>query len=438
MLTLSHPILPLLSEFRYLFDARTWVRVTILVVGAIMTPNQRTVTAVLRTMGLGSAPDFARYHEVLSRARWSPRKASRIMFRLLVNRFVGDGPVVLAIDETHERRSGPRIRKAGFFHDARLSSGGQVVKTRSLRWISMMFIGYVGWADRYWALPFLTVLAPPRKYNLERRKRHKTIPDWGLQMIKQARRWLPDADLIVVADGAYAVRKLLAACQRMLNPVTVIARLRVDAALFDSPPPRKPGQKGRPKIRGDRKSTARELSESESTEWTPVQMGGDGDKAEMYEMTSDTGLWAPDGKHAVEVRRVVIRRVEGNRDPVALLCTNPELSAERIVELFARLWQVEVTFQEVRRHLGVEAQRQWSDNAIDRTTPCLLGLFFFVALAADMLSEDRPIQPRKAAWYPKTVPTFADALALVRGDLTVPVLNSSMSQLSPDQRKMPP
>ena len=95
---------------------------------------------------------------------------------------------------------------------------------------------------------------------------------------------------------------------------------------------------------------------------------------------------------------------------------------------FVRRWSVEVTFAEVRRHLGVETQRQWSDMAIARTTPALLGLFALVTLwAGEVLNEGW--KPRQAAWYAKSHLTFSDALAVVRAKLW----SASFETFRPDQ-----
>ena len=114
---------------------------------------------------------------------------------------------------------------------------------------------------------------------------------------------------------------------------------------------------------------------------------------------------------------MLIRDPQNKFRPQALLSTDLSLSPTQIVTAFVHRWQVEVTFHEVRTHLGIETQRQWADLAIARTTPTLLGLFSVVTLLAHSLSAHQTIPPRQAAWYAKSTPTFADALALVRSHL---------------------
>ena len=135
------------------------------------------------------------------------------------------------------------------------------------------------------------------------------------------------------------------------------------------------------------------------------------------ELVSQTAVWYHWGKPPVPIRRVLIRDPKGELDTPALLFTNLAVAPVQVVEWFVLRWQLEVTYREVRAHLGVETQRQWSDCAIARTTPILMGLFSWIALAAHGSQERRPIIQRIAAWYAKPKPTFVDAIALVRRHL---------------------
>src|SRR5918911_4913750 len=239
MCDLPARIIRLLHPFEPVFSSRVWPWATTLLVGAILAPGPRTVAAVLRVLGLQDDRPFGTYHRVLNRARWSSRALSPVLLGLLVRAFVAAGaPVVVGLDETIERRRGAKIAAKGIYRDPVRSSKSHFVKASGLRWISMQVLTVVPWAGRIWGLPFLTVLAPSERYNVERGRRHKTLPAWGRQMIRQVRRWLPDRALVVVADSTYAVLELLAAAAGPAHPVTVVTRLRLDAALYDPAPPR--------------------------------------------------------------------------------------------------------------------------------------------------------------------------------------------------------
>ena len=198
MLTLPNAIVSILIPFATLFSNPTWRKAQVLLVGAILTLGRRTVAAALRVMGLCDQRDYARYHEVLNRAVWSSRAAARILLLLLLQHLdQGDGPLIFGIDETLERRRGPKIKGLGIYRDAVRSSRSQLVKASGLRWISLMWLGHVPWAGRHWALPVLTVLAPSARYYHQQGHRHKKLTDWARQMILQLRRWQPQRTLLI-------------------------------------------------------------------------------------------------------------------------------------------------------------------------------------------------------------------------------------------------
>jgi hypothetical protein len=401
------------SAFAPLFSDRVWRQAQMLLVGAMLAPGKRTVTSCLRIIGLSQERRFVNYHRVLSRARWSGRAASRLLFGLLVRRFVPEGPIVLGVDDTIERRRGKHIQAKGIYRDPVRSSHSHFVKASGLRWVSLMLLTPIPWAARPWALPFLTCLAPSERYAQKQRKQHKPLLAWARQMIWQAQRWLPNRELVVVGDSAFSALEWLSALVR--RNITVVTRLRLDAALYDPAPGRRPGTNGRPRKKGKRRPTLRQVLERKATRWQRLLVPGwYGEGNRVIEVCSRTAVWYHTGLPPVPIRWVLIRDPAQRFDPQALLCTDLTQSPLTIVSWFVRRWQVEVTFQEVRKSLGVETQRQWSDWAITRTTPCLLALFSLVTLLADRLVRHGTLPVPKEAWYNKPRPTFADALAAVR------------------------
>jgi hypothetical protein len=421
MPTLSPAMLQALAPFVPLFSRRLWPRVLVLVAGTLLAPGKRTVTAALRVMGLAQSPRFERSHRVLNRARWSSLEVSRVLLSLLVAAFAPTGPLLLGIDETIERRRGKRITAKGIYRDAVRSSHEHFVKASGLRWISLMLLVPIPWAGRVWALPFLTALAPSERYDQEHGRRHRTLADWARQLLLLGRRWWPDRPIVAVADSSYAALELLAACQAGPQPVPVITRLRLDAALYAPAPLRSHRQVGRPRLKGPRLPTLAAMAGDPTTSWTPLTVAnwyGTGER--RVEVVSDTAVWYHTGRPPVPVRWVLIRDPHGTFDTQALLCTDLNVAPEQILAWFVQRGQVEVTFEEVRRHLGVETQRQWSELAIRRTTPALLGLFSLVTLVTQQYVSRTPVRARQAAWYQKPQPTFADALALVRREWWAP------------------
>ena len=415
MPTLPDEYSTLFAQLRPFFSKRVWKLAMVLLVGAILAPGRRTVTAILRIMGLSQERHFQNYHRVLNRAVWSNLALSLVLLRLLLNTFLSFGPVVIGIDETIERRRGEQIKAKGIYRDPVRSSKSHFVKASGLRWISMMLLVKVSWAKRVWGLPFLTVLAPSERYYESHLGQHKKLTDWARQMGMQVRRWLPKRKIFLVADSSYAALELLHSLLSLSKPVYMVTQLRLDAALYEPAPPAKQGTMGRPRKKGKRLPTLNQVLANKQTVWETVQVENwYGQGPTQVEITSHTAVWYHSGKPAVPIRWVLVRDPNEKFETKALLCTDQSADPIQILQWFVRRWQVEVTFQEVRTHLGVETQRQWSDKAIARTTPILLGLFSWVTLLANQSQVDGTLPIRQAAWYTKAIPTFSDAIALVR------------------------
>jgi hypothetical protein len=404
-----------LVGFADLFTRPTWSNVLVLLAGVILAPGRRTVSAALRILGRDHNPGFCTFHRLLSRAVWSSRAMAGRLLILLVETFVpSNAPVVIGIDDTIERRWGPKIRARGIYRDPVRSSNGHFVKASGLRWLSAMLLVHVPWAGRIMALPFLTLLAPSERFYAGKSRTPKTLIDWARQAALQIRRWLPDRPIVLVADSAFAAIEFLAA---VCTHVCVITRLRLDANLFDFPQPKRKGPGRRP-IRGKPLKKLSALLKDRNIPWQRCRISlwyGRIDR--LVETASGTALWYRGGLPPVPIRWLLVRDPKGEVEPQAFLATDLNAAPRDILAWFVSRWQVEVTFEEVRAHLGVETQRQWSDNAILRTTPGLLGIFSIVVLCAHDLSRARKLMPRTAAWYPKAVLTFSDAIAAVRREI---------------------
>ncbi len=405
-----------MAPLEALFTRPTWRNLLVLVAGAILAPGRRTVTSALSIMGLRQMRHFTTFHRVLNRNRWSSRTVARGLFTILVNAFAPNGPVVIGIDETIERRWGPKIKARGIYRDPVRSSHGHFVKASGLRWMTLMLLAPIPWAGRVWALPFLTALAPSERFAREHGRRYKKLTDLARQLLILVARWLPGRSVIAVADSSYAAIEFLEAVRHHL---ILITRLRLDARLFEPAPPRRPGTIGRPRVSGVRQPTLAERVVDARTEWRRVTVTGwYGGSERQLDVTSGTAVWYHPGKQ-VPIRWVLVRDVADEFQPQGFLCTDLDADPLDILRWFVRRWSMEVTLAEVRRHLGVETQRQWSDLAIGRTTPALFGLFSLVTLWAGEALGETGALPRGAAWYCKPLLTFSDALAAVRHRLWV-------------------
>jgi len=419
MPTLQTEYITMLGAFARLFSKRIWEHGKILLIGAMLCPAERTVTAALRVMGLSGEKHFQNYHRVLNRAVWSSLEASHILLGLLINAFARSGPVILGLDDTIERRRGAKIKAKGIYRDPVRSSHSHFVKASGLRWLSLMFLAPIPWAKRVWALPFLTGLAPSERYYQGKPRQHKKLTQWAQQMVMQARRWLPKRFLVVVADSSFAVIDLLWQLSQLKNPVCMITRFRLDAALYEPAQPA-PGAMGRPRKKGKRLPSLETVAEDKQTRWKRITVQQwYGEKNRTIAISSNTAVWYHSGQPPVAIRWVIVRDPKQIFKTQAFLCTDLSVSAAQIVHWFVRRWQVEVTFHEVRTHLGVETQRQWADLAILRITPALLGLFSIIALLANLHARRQKLPVQQTAWYPKKLPTFSDALSIVKETLFI-------------------
>jgi hypothetical protein len=411
---LPETILLVLAPFAPLFSQRVWLHAQVLLLGAMLTPGVRTVTAALRAMGLATERHFPNYHRVLNRASWSALRGSQILLGLLITFLVPLGTtLVFGADDTVERRSGRQIRAKGCYRDAVRSSQKHVIHCFGLKWVSMMLLVPVPWSRRVWALPFLTALCWPAEK--AKRRRHKTSIDWVRQMMRQARRWMPGRRLILVVDGGFAAVSLALACVK--SHVVMVSRLRWDAALYHPPGPQPPGKRGPKPLKGKRQRSLQGWAERSDTPWETVEVDWYKGERKTLWVFSRTALWYTPRQPPVAIRYVVVADPEGKLRMEAFFCTDLEATPAEILQWVVMRWSVEVTFEETRAHLGFETQRQWSDQAITRTTPVLLGLFSLVTLLALRLSQSDPIPVAATAWYHKVEPTFADCLVLVRRHL---------------------
>jgi len=440
MRTLPIEMIRVFAPFAPLFSKRVFEHVQVLLMGAILAPGKRTVSSALKAMGLDQQRRFHRYHRVLSRAKWSTMEVSGVLLELLVEAFVPEEePLVVGIDETLERRQGKKIAAKGIYRDPVRSSHGHFVKASALRWVCLTLLAPVPWASRVWALPFLCALAHSERYAKEQGKRHKPLTELAWQLLLVVRRWYPKRQIVAVADGGYASLKLSDRCRRLKKPIAFITRLRLDAALYEPAPPRRPGQMGRPRLKGERLPNLSAVTKDAHIDWTPMTLAHwYGEDERDVEVVSETALWYSTGLPAVPLRWVLIRDPKEEFETQALLCTDLDAKPEQIISWFVRRWQMESTFQEVRQRLGFETQRHWSGLAIRRTAPALLGLFSLVTLFAHQYIAYKSANPvRGAAWYDKQRPTFSDALALVRKELWAREATFCRSLAETDAVKVP-
>ena len=408
---MTQEIITILAAFAPQFTRPTWKNVQILFLGAVLCRGARRVTSILRVMGLKNEKNFSKFHRILSHARWNGVALSKILLGLLITIIPSSWPILIAVDETLERRQGKKIKAKGAYRDAVRSSQSKVVISFGLKWECMMLIIPLPWCKRPWALPFLTVLAPSKKANEKAGRRHKTSIDWTRQMVKLVSRWLKRS-WILVGDGAYACMDLAKSCVK--NNVALISRMRLDAQLFQMPVNR-PNKVGRKQIKGEHINLKNLLQDPKQV-WQTLTVNWYGGEQRTLECLSFVCLWYHAGELPLELRVVLVKTPGGKNEAEVFFSTDTNHSAFEIINWFILRWNIEVTFFEVRAHLGVETQRQWSDNAIQRSTPLLMAMYSLLTLIALKMNVVKKLATYEiTAWYNKQGElTFADIIVLVR------------------------
>ena len=411
---LPQAIITVLAPFRPLFTAPTWRKLMILLTGTLLAHGRRTVCSALRFSGEHNNENWSLYHQVLNRARWSPLACSQCLLLLIVETLVARQAVItIVIDETLERRWGPQISKRSNYRDSALSSRKRSVSSNGLRWIVMAVVVTPSWTTQSWALPFLVVLSTAPAFAEAVGKRHKTIAMWAEQMISAVHRWLPDREICVVGDGAYNCLELgVHAAHRQ---VTLITPCQLDSVLREPPPPVEQRSKGgKPQVVGKRAPRLDHILIDPTTIWQEDEICWYGQGKRTVQWCTGTALWYRFGKPPLPVRWVLTRDHSGKKEPKAFFCTDQQCAGLWIILTFMMRWSIENTFEEARAHLGIETQRQWSDMAIERTTPLLLCTYSLITLIGTRLASSQQIAVEQTAWYCKSSATFHDLLAAVR------------------------
>lgn len=269
MPTLPAELLPLIVEFQPFFSKPVWEHAQTLLIGALLAMGKRTVAACLRSVGKSDEPHFQNYHRLLNRARWSALALSRVLLHLLVKTFAPTGALLFGLDDTSERRRGEKIKARGLYRDPVRSAKSHTVKARGLGWWCGMLLIELPWAAAIWAWPFRTVRCPSERYYQTRGRTAQKLTERAWQMLQLVAQWLPQRPLVFVADSSFAALTLLKLVSG-LPTVSLITRLRLDAALYDPAPPRQPPQQGRPRRKGKRRPTLAQALADPQTSWAKL------------------------------------------------------------------------------------------------------------------------------------------------------------------------
>jgi len=402
---------PLLSAFSVAFTRPTFQRVIILFLGAILSLRHRTVTGMLHAAGPVATGHWSDFHRVLCRRVWSCWPLGKVLAAMVLELLPPDQPVVCPVDDTTPQHKGKHVYGKGRHHDACRSTHSHVVWVWGHKWVTLAINVKFSFASRPWALPVLCALYRPEELNGSEGRRHKTPVDLARQLMATLIHWFPQRKFILLGDGGYASHELARFCHRHRRHLTLVSRFHPDANLYALPPAGKP-RTGRPRTKGRQLPKPRAVAkQSKAKRFTVNWYGG---KTRRVELIWGEGHWYRAGNGLVPVRWVFVHDVQGTHRDEYFYSTDPTMPPQQIVGLYTGRWSIEVTFQEVRAHLGFATPRNWSKKSVLRTAPCLLGLFSVVSLIFNRHTQGQKVQPASFAWYTKAEITFADAITCVR------------------------
>lgn len=404
---------PLVSRFSIAFTRPTFQRAMVLTLGAILALRQRTVTAILRTVRPLATGHWSDFHRVLCCRVWSTWSLGRVLASLVLELLPPDQPVICPVDDTTPQHKGKKVYGKGCHHDALRSTHRHVVWVWGHKWVVLAINVKFPFAARPWALPVLCALYRPEELNQQEGRRHKTPTHLARQLLATLIHWFPRRQFILLGDGGYAGHGLARCCWRHRAHVTLISRGQADANLYE-PPPAQRSRMGRPRLKGTKLPAPWQVVATAPRH--PFTVRWYGGQSRRVELAWSQGQWYKGGEGLVPIRWVFVHDVQGTHRDEYFYSTDPTLPPEQIVSLYTARWSLEVTFQEVRRHLGFATPQNRSQRSVLRTAPCLLGLFSLVSLL--FARQWRPgvsrLRPAAEPWYTKQELTFSDAIATVR------------------------
>lgn len=366
--------------------------------------RRRTVTGMLLAAGVAGQRHHAAFHRFFSAAQWSLDMLGLAVFRRIEG-LCGDC-VLVAIDDTLAHKRGLKMFGTGMHHDPQLSSRSYVVTTWGHCWVVLgVIIRFPLWPERPFCLPVLFRLYLNKKRAAKDRRAYRTKPELALAMLRLLCAHRPNRRFHAVVDSAYGGQSVLA---KLPPNCELTSRLRLDARLYDAPPTRCAGQKGRPRKRGPQLPTPEQMLDQRARR-VQLRLYGRCESARICD--AEGRMFAVPGR---PLRVVAIEALAGGRGREAFYSTCVAASAEQVLTWYALRWSVEVTFRDSKQHLGFEEPQGWTRQAVERTAP--VGMLMY-SLIVYWYSEEghRHYRALERPWYrSKPHESFADMLTTLR------------------------
>jgi hypothetical protein len=413
MINLPSVAEPLLMSFSIAFTEPTFQRSLVLLVGAILAKGRRTITNLLWAVGDLAEGDPSDYHRVFSRAPWSLWNVGRVLAVAVIELAATDDWIRVIVDCTVAELKGKKVYGKGCHHDAVRSTDTHKAYRWGHRWIVLAVAVKFPFCSRPWALPVLAALYRPEQLNEKEGRRHKTPIQLARGLMSILLNWFPDKKFVLLGDGGYASHDLARFCYRHRHRLALVAKFGPDGALYAPPPPPKRNKKGgRPRVKGKKLKTPEAVVATSRLRKTTVWWYGATER--QVRVCHGHGQWYHAGAGLVPVHWVFVRDEQGTRRDEYFYTTHDAFTPEQVVTLYTLRWNLEVTFQELRAHLGFEKTRQRVPNSVLRMAPCLLGLFSVICLIYHEYLKRHKVTTCDRPCYAKSEPTFTDAIATVR------------------------
>ena len=401
---------PLLLQFSLAFTEPTFQRFSVLMLSAILTTGRRTISNLLRTAPALAPGHASSYHRVFSCRHWSLWPLGRVLAHAILNYLVPEGPVYVVVDDTVDEHRGKYVYGKACHRDAVRSTHSYTAYRWGHKWVVLAILVQFPFASRPWALPVLVALYHSKEWNKQQHLRHKTPPEIARQLLAVLMRWFPERQFILAGDGGFSTHDLARFAQRHPRRAVLVGRFPPDANLY-APPPQHRG-KGRPRKKGQKlPSPAAVVARTKKRVRLTVRWYGG--KSRRVETVTGTGHWYKAGKGLVEVRWVYVHDLSGTHRDEYFFSTDISMTPQELIETYTGRWSIEVTFEEMRAHHGLETTRGRSRETVLRMVPCLFGLYSVTALLYAWLPEKEQ-QAATIEWVGKSTVTFSDALTCVR------------------------
>ncbi len=387
--------------------------------------GRRTITRMILAAGKEAGKHFSSYHRLFSAACWS-------LDHLGLAVFDGVAPwleevIALALDDTLARKRGLKVFGAGMHHDPLLSTRKTAVLNWGHSWVVLGVLVKIPFrADRYFCLPILFRLYLNHQAAERARRVYRTRPELAVQMLACLCHHRKDRRFHLVGDSLYGGKSVLL---HLPENCDLTSRLHLDARLYDRPPIRKPGTNGRPRMRGARLPTPRQMLRDRCRQ-VELNIYGRHDRTRLADTQA---LWHADSHRLLRI--VAVEPLTGGRTTQAFYSTCAAASAEQVLACYAQRWAIEQTFQETKSHLGFEQPQGWSRRAAERTAPLALLLYSLIVL---WFAEHghRQWQAPARPWYAsKRGPAFVDMLDTLRQE-TLRNTVSTLGLHGPGSRKI--